>query len=281
MDPTATESQGEVAALLRTGRLAEALATLQAQVRGRPGAVEPRIMLFAVECVLGRWDKAGNQLDAIASLSQEWSLPALVYRQLIRCEAQRREVFAGRARPVILGEPPPWAAWNVEACALEAQGRSREAWDLRARARDESPALAGKVNGQDFAWIQDADLRWGPLLEVYLEGAYQWIPFTQLRQIEVASPTVLVETVWTPTRLVLSTGAAIHAHLPVRYPGSEDSEDWSIRMARQTDWRSVEGGEQAGLGQRLLATDVGDFALCECQEIVLGTGEPEAAGTHE
>jgi type VI secretion system protein ImpE len=58
--------------------------------------------------------------------------------------------------------------------------------------------------------------------------------------------------------------------IPTRYPGSEASEDNSIRLARKTDW--LEAGENGatGLGQRMLVTDETEFPLLEVRSIKFG-----------
>jgi type VI secretion system protein ImpE len=57
--------------------------------------------------------------------------------------------------------------------------------------------------------------------------------------------------------------------IPVRYPGSEKSPDGGIRLSRKTEWRDAGEGFFLGTGQRLFATDSGEFPLLETQTIVL------------
>ena len=40
------------------------------------------------------------------------------YREAIRCEVLRTEIFAGRRKPLIFGEPPHWMAWLLESLRL-------------------------------------------------------------------------------------------------------------------------------------------------------------------
>ena len=48
--------------------------------------------------------------------------------------------------------------------------------------------------------------------------------------------------------------------LPTRYPGSERSSDGAIMLGRRTEWLDQGDGVFFGLGQRMLATDQGEFA---------------------
>ena len=50
-------------------------------------------------------------------------------------------------------------------------------------------------------------------------------------------------------------------------------------MARTTEWVDRDGDTHIGLGQRLLATDQGEFPLMDVREIELAGIEDEAAAT--
>lgn len=268
----------ESAALLQEGRLPEALEALKTEVRQAPSQVELRVRLFALHCVLGRLDNAVTDLDVIRSLDPGWRPAALVYRGVIASEQVRRQVFAGQVGPTILGEPEAWVAWNVQALALEAQGQTEAARDLRRQAWEAAPAHACAVNGRACPWLADADGRLGPILEACLDGQYYWIPFGQLRKIESDAPQFLVELVWLPARLTLASGAEVRAHLPARYPGTENSPDGRLCLGQRTEWQQTAGGELRPLGQKLLETDEADFGLLECRLIEFaGAAAGEAA----
>jgi type VI secretion system protein ImpE len=66
--------------------------------------------------------------------------------------------------------------------------------------------------------------------------------------------------------------------IPTRYPGSESSADGLIQLARKTEWLEVHDGEFQGLGQRLLVTDAGEFALLDVRSLQFDpVDEPSAA----
>jgi type VI secretion system protein ImpE len=65
----------------------------------------------------------------------------------------------------------------------------------------------------------------------------------------------------------------VPALIPTRYPGSEAVDDSQIRMARRTDWQSVEGDAYFGLGQRVLTADAIEVGLLELRELVLGAAD--------
>jgi type VI secretion system protein ImpE len=72
-----------------------------------------------------------------------------------------------------------------------------------------------------------------------------------------------------PATLTLANGGETVALLPTRYPGSEQSSDPRIIMARSTDWIEKDADTVLGLGQRLLATDQGEFPIMDVREIQL------------
>lgn len=43
----------------------------------------------------------------------------------------------------------------------------------------------------------------------------------------------------------------------------------ALRLGRQTTWKELEGGHFVGLGQRMLATDRGEYPLLEVRSIVM------------
>jgi type VI secretion system protein ImpE len=258
--------------LIKTGQLTAAYTALQQEVRNKPEDQRLRVFLFQLNCVLGQLDKALNQLQVVASLSAETMLLARVFQGVISCELLRREVFEGKRTPIIFGEPQEWMGLLLQANELAAQGKGTAARELRDRALEAAPATPGKINGAAFEWIMDADSRLGPLLEVFIEGKYFWVPFCHVRKLVIAAPTDLRDLVWTPAQFVWTNGGEASGHIPCRYAGTEVSTDDGLRLARRTEWKDLVDGYAIGLGQRLLATDSGDHALLECRTIDL---EPE------
>jgi type VI secretion system protein ImpE len=254
------------ASLLQQSRVEDALAALKEEVRDAPSRVELRVRLFAVHCVLGRWDKAMADLEIIPKLDASWTLPAQVYQSLLGAESLRREVFAGRSKPVIMGQPDPWVGWNVQALQSEAAGNMAEALALRDQAFSAAPEYKCSVDGHACAWLSDADRRIGPVLEAFLDGKYFWIPFGQLRKIEVTPPEFLVESVWVPAKLTVQGGADLAGHLPARYPGTESSRDGTVCLGQKTIWEQVEGKTRP-LGQKLLQWETEEFGLLACRSI--------------
>ena len=257
------------AELVQAAQLDEALATLQSEIRKKPEDIRLRIFLFQLNCVLGRLDKALTQLQVIASLNAETMLLAQIFRPVIDCEMLRREVFAGRRTPLIFGEPMEWVGLLVQANDLVAKRQFGPAAEARAKAFDSAPASSGKLNDQPFEWLADGDSRLGPVLEAIIEGKYYWIPLCRIQKIEMPKPSDLRDLIWLPAQFTWTNGGSVPGHIPVRYPGTENSSDNQLRLGRQTQWREEADGTFLGLGQRLLTTDANEVPLLECRTIEL------------
>jgi type VI secretion system protein ImpE len=199
------------------------------------------------------------------------------YQEALRCEVLRGEVFAGKRTPLLFGKPAEWTALLVQAVSLSAAGKFEEARQLRDKAFEDAPATGGQIDDQPFAWIADADPRLGPQLEAIVNGRYYWIPFSRLREIRVEKPTDLRDVAWLPVNLLLANGGETVALVPTRYPGSEKATDPQVVMARKTDWVEHPAETFLPLGQRLLASDQGEFPLMDVRSIKLDSPETEEA----
>jgi type VI secretion system protein ImpE len=264
---TATLKLGELAN--GSARLADLLAEGQKSVRSDPANAKRRTMLFQLMVLSGQWDRALTQLYVIKEMDAEAGDFVRTYREVVRCELFRKEVFAGGKTPLVLGEPQEWIAKLTEAARLLGEGKVAEAAELRSAAFEAAPAVPGSLNGEPFEWIADADVRLGPVCEAVLNGKYYWIPFERLARIEVEAPTDLRDLIWAPARLTFANGGEQVAFLPARYPGTEAAEDDDLRLARKTQWRDLGADTHVGMGQRMFATDVGETALLEARVIEL------------
>jgi type VI secretion system protein ImpE len=263
---------------LRNGDPAAALALLQEQVRAQPANAKLRVFLFQLLCVLGQWERALNQLKVASGLDAGVLAMAQTYGDAVRCEAIRRHVFDGRTSPMIFGEPEPWLALLIESLLVAGRGDAARSSELRLQAFEQAPASSGQINGQPFEWIADADSRLGPVLEAVVNGRYYWLPFSRLSSMTIEEPADLRDVVWMPAQLQFENGGEAVALLPTRYPGSERAEDGLIALARRTEWTEIDADTHYGLGQRLIATDGGEYPLMEVRSLTVGPVVHEAAG---
>ena len=259
----------EAAQLLREGDPTGALNRLQAEIRSKPADSKLRVFLFQLLSVMGQWERALTQLNVAAEMDASTLAMAQMYREALRCELLRAQVFAGSKVPLLFGQPDQWLALLIESNLVAARGDRAAAQGLREQAFELAPATSGKLDGQPFSWIADADTRLGPVCEAVINGKYYWIPYSRLTRIDIEKPEDLRDFVWAPAHFLFANGGEVVGVIPTRYPGSELSTDGLIQLARKTDWLEVHEGEFQGLGQRLLATDAGDFALLDVRSIEL------------
>jgi len=253
--------------ILRSGDPRAALAKLTEAVRAKPADASLRIFLSQLLCVLGQWERAHTQLNVVADLDKLAIPMRETVGHAIRCELMRAQVFAGKRTPMVFGQPDEWLALLIESLLQAGQGDAALAQDLAARAFAAAPAAAGRIDGQPFEWIMDADSRIGPVLEACVNGNYYWVPFSRLTKVTFEAPEDLRDCVWTPAQLMFANGGETVALVPTRYPGSQDSADGLICLARKTDWTDLGNDRFAGLGQRVLATDGGEYDLMAVRSI--------------
>lgn len=258
---------------LRAGDLQAALKQLQDQVRAKPSDPRLRVFLFQLLAVLGQWDRALNQLNVAGELDAGALAMVQTYRETIACEKLRDEVFAGRKVPLLFGEPEPWVALLIEALLRDGRGDADAAQQLRDQAFEQAPGSSGEAqladgSSQAFAWIADADMRLGPMVEAIINARYYWVPMNRLAELRVEAPTDLRDRVWTAASLRFTNGGETVAFVPTRYAGT-DLADGGLALARRTDWAEVRPGFHVGRGQRMFATDSGELALMDLRHLRL------------
>jgi type VI secretion system protein ImpE len=281
--------------LLREGKLDEALAALTQQIRTKPADAKLRTFLFQLLCVQGQWERALTQLNVTGEMDAGTLAMVNTYREGIRCEMLRADIFAGKRSPLVFGQPEPWVAQLVQALGHTAAGNHAAAAALRDQAFETAPATSGVIatakagpnsaklppNETPFAWLADADSRLGPILEAVFSGKYYWVPLANVRRLDVEPPADLRDVVWMPAHFVWANGGDTVALIPTRYAGSEKSSDPLVRLARKTDWQESASGTYLGQGQRMLATDAGEYSLMDVRQIrfdvPLTAGEGAAA----
>ena len=260
---------------LREGNLDQALNELQDQVRKDPANPKHRVFLFQLLSVLGQWDRALNQLTVLGEMDPSSLAMVQMYREALKTEVFRADVFSGGRSPLLMGEPEEWLALLIQALSL-GDSQSAEAGALRDKAFSSAPATSGTIDGKEFEWIADADPRLGPVLEAVVNGNYYWIPFHRIRRIVIEEPVDLRDMVWAAAHFEWANGGEAVGVVPTRYAGSDSEEDPLVRLARRTEWKDVGDEQFVGFGQRILSTNLDEIPLLEVREILLNVTESDA-----
>ncbi len=224
--------------LYQAGRLKDAVQALGAELRDNPADAKRRTFLFELLCFSGEYERALKQLDILAQQGPQTEMGALVYKGAIQAELQRQELFRSRNFPE--------------------------------RAEASSGPLTGTLNGASFEFLEDADPRVGPRLEVFAAGTYVWVPYAQILSIQIQPPKVLRDLLWAPALVRLGPGMKGkdlgQVLLPVLAPFSHQHADESVRLGRQTVW-TEEDGEGIPFGQKLLQVDEEEIPLLDVRDV--------------
>ena len=57
--------------------------------------------------------------------------------------------------------------------------------------------------------------------------------------------------------------------MPVRYPGTESSQDDDLLFARKTVWDGSDETGWTGMGQRVWTTDAAELGMLDVRELIL------------
>ncbi len=260
--------------------LKEELGELQKQVRGDASNAKLRVHLFQLLCLLGDWQRALAQLQVCAQLDAKALPMAQAYREAIRCETFRNDVFAGKRSPQVFGAPPSWLGLMIEALRLDGtQQNASSAMDLRMRALEEAEATPCTIDGVACEWVADGDSRLGPICEVIVNGQYYWLPFESCSAIKIDPPTDLRDLVWAPAELSLPNQGRVPAFIPSRYPETAKTElanGDALRRCKATEWVENQPDLWSGLGQRMWTSDVAEHPILDTREMVFA---PKSAAT--
>ena len=252
--------------LIRDGRPDEALQILQVEIRENPADSKLRIFLFQLLAILGEWSRATKQLDVIAKMDDGALAMVSECKAAIECEIYREEVFSGNIDPVFMGKPEQWQALLLQSLKLSYDDSDKESQVLHQQAIEMAPTTAGTINGDSFEWIADADTRLGPMLEVFVEGQYRWVPFTKIKRLAIEAPENLRDFVLMPAHIQWETEGESFVLIPTRYPFSAE-KDYQLALSRQTEWVEMGEGGFLGFGQRLFVTDVKDYSLLDVRDV--------------
>lgn len=253
---------------LKVGDLQRAISTIQEKIKKSPSSVDFRVFLFQILCIQGNWSRALIQLQTIAKLDPSKIEFVQAYHHLINAEAFRAEVFKGSKTPLVFGESAPWIPMLINALQFDLAGDYAKASNLRTEAMELAPTILTRVDGnQAMAWFADADSRLGPALEVMVNGGFYWVPQDAVKEVVFDPVEDLRDLIWRPLSITFANEGKFVGFMPVRYPGSECSENVQHQLARLTEWQDRGNDNYIGLGQRMFATPEDDFAMLDVQSL--------------
>ena len=98
--------------LFRTGRLADALKALSAEVRDNPTDARRRTFLFELLCFAGEYERADKQLEVLGQAGPSSEIGVLIYRSALYAERQRQDLFTRGEFPKASDAPSAPGTFN-------------------------------------------------------------------------------------------------------------------------------------------------------------------------
>jgi type VI secretion system protein ImpE len=256
--------------LFDAGNLSGAIEQITQDVKSNPRDVKSRIFLFELLCFAGELQRAERQLDAVAQTSGDVKVEMGVqlYRGVLQAETARRGFFTGVNRtPKFFSEPPSYAALHIDAAVKLRENKVEEVEKLLEQSAGERHPVGGHCAGKPFDDFHDGDDLINPFLEVYFQSDYYWLPFEQIKRMDVQAPGTLRDLLWTPVRVELRDRPVGEVFVPAQYFGSHENADDLVKLGRMTDWKSVGDEVLVGVGQRIFFADETEYPLLEIRTV--------------
>jgi len=254
--------------LFRAGKLSEAIQAQTELVKTQPGNQELRPFLFELLCFDGQFDRADKQLDAIGKIDVEAEMAAQVYSNILQAERNRALLFSDGLPPEFLLDIPDYVSKHLGAIKHLSEKQPAQAQALIDEASQKWPELSGTNGGTAFEGFRDCDDILAPVFEFFLIRDYVWVPFEQIKELEISPPQRPRDLLWAPCRIITVDDKQLRGYAPILYPGSHKESDEQIKLGRVTDWRSVEGGPTTGIGHRVYLVGEEDKAALEVGELI-------------
>ena len=256
--------------LLDGGDLQGAIDQLSADVKASPLDLQKRIFLFEVLCFTADFRRAERQLDAVAQISGDVKvkLGVDVYRRILQAEDARKEILNGENRqPKFLFEPPSYTALHLKALSELKDHHPDEVETLLNESSRMRKNIGGRIDDVSFADFRDGDDLLAPFVEAIIHADYVWLPIEQLAAIEIQAPRTLRDLLWIPAKVEFTGQQTSDVFIPVRYYGSSDHPQDSVKLGRMTIWQAL--GEEAnlGTGQRTFLIDDDERSLLELRKV--------------
>jgi len=256
--------------LYQAGRLQDAIAAQIDVVKSHPSDQDSRLFLFELLVFAGALDRARRQIEIIKYEDPALDMAVSSYRKLLDAEQARRNLFSQGLAPGFFGEPAEHLRLRLEAINRLREDRPAEAAETLARANQAMPAVTGRLNGQPFESLRDADDLFAGILEVMAHGRYFWVALEQIQSLTMKAPRFPRDLLFLPAHLELEEEEG-EVFLPTLYPASYEHPDDRVKLGRLTDWKELAAGLVLGVGQHTYLRDDDEIGLLEWREFRSGS----------
>ena len=264
-------TEQSAAELFRAGDLAGAVAAAQAKVRKAPTDLDARVLLAEFLVFAGNQERADVLLDAASTIDPTTGIVVAEFRQLIRADMARRQLFRDGRVPEFLADPTEVQRIQLQALVALRAGDTAEASRLAAQAEEVRPKVTGSHNGTAFDDIRDADdLLAGTFEVLTTTGKYFWIPAERGISAEFHPPKRPRDLIWRRVTLSVAEGPEGEVYMPAIYAGADDATVDSLKLGRETDWTDPDAGPVRGIGQRVFLLGEEDVAIMDLGDLRFG-----------
>src|SRR5450755_2757126 len=142
--------------LLRAGKLADAVTAAQNAVRKAPTDLNARVLLAELLVFSGNLDRADVLLDAASTIDPSTAIVVAEFRQLIRADLARRQLFRDGRVPELLSDPTEVQRLQLAALVALRANDPAEAAKNAADAEAVRPRTPGFHNETAFDDLRDA-----------------------------------------------------------------------------------------------------------------------------
>lgn len=256
--------------LFSAGKLSEAIAAALEQVRNKPTDVNARFFLAELLCFDGAWERADKQLDVMMQQSKEPNMFAILFRQLVRGEVAREQIFRDGRAPELMVELPEYAQTQIRICLEFRATDLGAAKALADQAESARPQFTGSVNGKPFSGgVRDLDDRLGGVAEIITaHGKCYWVPWENIKSIEFTKPERPLDLLWRKAKVDISGGPSGEVYMPVRYPMLDAAScSAEVKLSRGTEWVGEDDEAVAGIGQRMLLVGEDPMSIMEIDSL--------------
>src|SRR5262245_36598345 len=253
LSPPKAATPGDAGRLFREGNLADALTAATAAVRQAPTDIGARVLMAELLAFSGNLERADVVLDACTDLDPTAAIVVAEFRQLLRGETARRQLFSDGRVPEFLGEPTAAQRQSLAAIVALRNGDAAQAARLAAEAEEARIHPKGVMRGSTFDDMRDADDLLACCFEVITTtGKYFWIPPERVALLEFHPMKRPRDLFWRRATMQVASGPDGDVYLPVIYPPTANAPTAmtdALRLGRATEWNQAgDGGPTRGLG---------------------------------
>ena len=263
----------EAEELFKAGKLGDAVECQLAIVKKNPTDTNARFFLAELSAFQGDWDRADRQLDAIVQQSTGTPLLTLLFRQLVRAEIIREQVFNEGRAPELVVELDQESQLQLELNTALRLNQPDQYASLLERSKSLQSAVNGDCDGKAFSVVQDLDDRFRGVAEILTaSGKYFWLPWQNVQSVDFAKPERPMDLVWRMATITVEGGPDGEVYMPVRYPNPKAWAD-EDQLGRGTQWQEHAEGIVTGTGQRMILIEDDGVPIMEMNRLSIESSE--------